>query len=206
VAAPRELQGIDSSEGYINFAREQIQERAAFAVGDARTLPYESASFDVVVSGLVLNFVPEPSSAVLEMARITRAGGTVAAYVWDYDGEMQLMRHFWDAAVALNPAALELDEGRRFPFCKPEPLTQLLQNAGFKDVEVRAIDVPTEFKSFDDYWSPFLGGQGPAPGYAISITDSERAKLRDFIHARLPIRGDGSIHLVARSWAVRGKR
>jgi hypothetical protein len=119
---------------------------------------------------------------------------------------MQLMRYFWDAAAALNPAASDLDEGRRFPICNPEPLSELFSKCRLRDVETRAIDVPTVFKDFDDYWSPFLGGQGPAPTYAMSLSDEQRAALREYLHGRLPIGDDGSIALIARAWAVRGIR
>ncbi len=153
----------------------------------------------------MLNFVPEPAKAVEEMARVTRSGGTVAAYVWDYAGRMELMRHFWDAAVALNADAFDLDEGRRFPLCGPEPLMALFGAAGLQAVEVRAIDVPTIFRDFEDYWSPFLGGQGPAPGYAMSLSEERRLALRERIRAGLPFESDGSIHLIARAWAVRGR-
>ena len=118
---------------------------------------------------------------------------------------MQLMRRFWDAAVALDPAAAELDEGRRFPVCRPEPLAALFQQVGLRDVQGRAIDVPTVFRDFDDYWSPFLGGQAPAPGYCMSLPEDRRAALREHIRAGLPIRADGSIHLIARSWAVKAR-
>ena len=160
--------------------------------------------YDAIVSGRVLNFIPQPERAVAEMARAARPGGVVAAYVWDYAGKMQLMRHFWNAAVALDPAAFDLDEGRRFPICKPGPLADLFRSAGLKDVEVRAIDIPTDFQDFDDYGSPFLGGQAPAPGYAMSLSEERRAALRERIRAGLPFALDGSIPLVARAWAVRG--
>ena len=207
VAGPSLVMGIDPSEGYVAFAREQVVDaRASFAVGDAQALPAETATYDAVVAGLVLNFVPDPGRAVAEMARVTRPGGVVAAYVWDYAERMQLMRYFWDAAVALNPAALGLDEGRRFPLCKPEPLTTLFREAALGDVVARAIDIATDFRDFDDYWSPFLGGQAPAPGYAMSLDDARRAMLREQIRASLPIAPDGSIHLMAQAWAVRGIR
>jgi SAM-dependent methyltransferase len=152
----------------------------------------------------VLNFVPDPGQAVREMARVTRPGGRVAAYVWDYAGRMELMRHFWDAAAALDPAAAELDEGRRFGLCRPEPLARLLRDAGLAGVEVRPVEVPTRFRDFDDYWDPFLGGQGPAPGYASSLDEPRRAALRAALRARLPAAADGSIPLVARAWAAAG--
>ena len=207
VAAPRSVAGVDPSEGYVRFARDKVQDpRARFDLGDARALPYVAGEYDAVVSGLVLNFVPEPEQAVLEMARVAKPGGMVAAYLWDYAGKMELMRYFWDAAVDLNPEARELDEGRRFPICNPQPLQELWERADLGEVEVRAIDVPTRFRDFDDYWSPFLGGQAPAPGYAMSLSESERAELRELIRSRLPVEADGSIRLIARAWGVRGRK
>ncbi len=114
------------------------------------------------------------------------------------------MRRFWDAAIALDSTAGDRDEGVRFPLCRPEPLAALFRAAGLGAVAVRAIDVPTAFRDFDDYWAPFLGGQGPAPGYAMALTEELRAALRERIRAGLPVRSDGSIHLIARAWAVRG--
>ncbi len=198
--------GIDASEGYVAYAREQIQEpRAEFRLGNAQDLPFERATFDAAASGLVLNFLPQPERGLTEMARVTRPGGIVAVYVWDYAGEMQLMRHFWDAAATLDPAARELDEGQRFPICRPEALERLFTEAGLEDVAVRAVDVPTVFRDFDDYWSPFLGGQAPAPSYAMSLTEERRAELRERIRSGLPTGADGAIHLSARAWAARGR-
>lgn len=205
-AQPRSVQGMDPSAGFVEHARAHVTDpRATFDVADAQSLPLASASHDAAVAGLVLNFIPQPSRAVAEMARAVRPGGAVAAYVWDYAGKMELMRYFWDAAVELNPAALELDEGRRFPLCQPEPLTELFARAGLRSVEVRPIDVPTKFRDFDDYWTPFLGGQAPAPGYAMSLSEERRGALRDWIRAKLPVARDGSISLIARAWAVRGR-
>lgn len=206
-ASPAEVRGVDPSEGYLALARGQVRDaRARFEVSDARHLPQQSAAYDVVVSGLVLNFVPDIKTGMAEMVRVTKPGGTVAAYVWDYAGKMELMRYFWDAAVALKPEARELDEGRRFPICEPGALANLFGGAGLRDVEVRSIDVPTAFRDFDDYWSPFLGGQFPAPDYAMSLSEEERTALRERIRATLPISGNGPIRLIARAWAVRGKR
>jgi SAM-dependent methyltransferase len=207
LAAPREVVGVDPSPAYVAFASERLNDpRVRFEVGDAQALREALASFDAVVSGLVLNFVPEPDKALSEMVRVTRPGGTVAAYVWDYADGMQMMRHFWDAAGALDPRAQELDEGRRFPLCKPEPLTDLFRTSGLEKVEVRSVDVPTVFRDFDDYWSPFLGGQAPAPGYAMSLSEERRAALREQIRASLPTNSQGEHHLTARAWAVRGVR
>ena len=178
--------------------------RTTFQVGDAQKLPIADASFDATVAGLVINFIPDQAKAVSEMKRVTCPHGVVGAYVWDYAGEMQMMRHFWNAAVALDPNAVSLDEGRRFPVCHPEPLAALFQKAGLGDVTTRSIDVPTVFRNFDDYWTPFLGGQAPAPGYCMSLSEDRRVALRDRIRANLPIKRDGTIHLIARAWAVRG--
>jgi SAM-dependent methyltransferase len=207
MVSPAHVDGVDRSEGFVAYARQQVADpRVRFEVADAQALAAPDASYDVVVSGLVLNFVAEPARAVAEMRRVARAAAPVAVYVWDYAGRMELMRRFWDAAAALDPAARELDEGRRFPICGPEPLSQLFAGAGLRDVETRAIEVPTVFRDFDDYWSPFLGGQGPAPGYAMSLDEDRRDRLRDLIRSRLPAAPDGSIALQARAWAVRGTR
>jgi SAM-dependent methyltransferase len=203
--APARLVGVDPSEGFVAHARAHIADsRADFRVGDARSLPVADGAFDAVVSGLVLNFVPDQGKAAAELRRATRPGGIVAVYVWDYAGEMQLIRRFWDAAVALNPAARHLDEGPRFPLCRPDALCALFAAAGLRDLDTRAIDVPTVFADFDDYWSPFLGGTGPAPSYCMSLPEPARTALRDRIRTSLPPDRDGKIRLLARAWAVRG--
>jgi hypothetical protein len=138
------------------------------------------------------------------MTRVTRTGGLVAVYLWDYADRMQMIRHFFDAAVALDPNASELDEGRRFPICQPDALSQLFKSAGLNNVEVRPIEVSTHFRNFDDYWLPFLGGQGPAPSYLMSLSEERRIALREQVRAGLPFASDGSIPLVARAWAARG--
>jgi SAM-dependent methyltransferase len=204
--APAAVAGAEPSAGFLATARQWLSERADLRPGSAASLPFGDGDFDVVVSGLVLNFVPDTRAALAEMARVARRGGTIAAYVWDYAGRMELMRAFWDAAVALDPAAAPLDEGTRFPLCRPEPLSQLFSAAGLRQVETFALDVPTPFESFDDYWQPFLGGQGPAPAYVASLDEAARGRLRERLRQQLPAQPDGSIALVARAWAVRGVR
>jgi SAM-dependent methyltransferase len=205
VAEPTDVVGVDPSAGFLAAARTRVADpRVTFRIGDARSLPLPDNGFGVVVSGLALNFVPEPRQAVAEIARVAASGGVAAAYVWDYAEGMAMMRHFWDAAITLDPAAAELDEGRRFPLCRPEPLGALWTDAGLGEVTVCAVEVPTVFTDFDDFWRPFLGGQGPAPGYAMSLTDERRAALRDLLRERLPTGAGGSVPLTARAWAVRG--
>jgi len=203
--APRRVLAADRSFGYVSAARAWATGTTArFVVADARELPVQHAACDVAVSGLVLNFVPEPARMIAAMARALRPGGLLALYVWDYRGRMELLRYFWDAAAELDEAAGELDEGRRFPLCQPEVLRVLLASQDLVDVEVRALEVPTRFRDFDEYWAPFLGGQGPAPGYVAGLDEPGRARLRELVRARLPREADGSIGLVARAWAVRG--
>jgi len=201
--SPASVAGVEPSEGFLEAATENLARRAVLYQGSATAIPLGDASVDVVVSGLVLNFVPDPRAALAEMARVTGSGGTIGAYVWDYAGNMELMRFFWDAAVALSPDAAKLDEGIRFPLCRPEALAELFSGAGLRAVETTPIDIPTPFVNFEDYWEPFLGGQGPAPAYAMSLDAQARARLRDRIRERLPARADGSITLTARAWAVR---
>lgn len=206
LADPSVVVSLDRSEGYVREARRLTGRQVHMVVGDAAGLPFADGAVAAVVSGLVLNFLPGPERAVAEMARITRPGGVVAAYVWDYAEGMELIRRFWDAAGALDPRARTLDEGVRFRLCRPEPLKALFTEAGLREVQVRPIDVPTRFRDFDDYWTPFLGGQAPAPGYAMSLGEGRRAQLRERLRAGLPHAADGSIALTARAWAVRGRR
>ncbi|HEU4352680.1 MAG TPA: class I SAM-dependent methyltransferase [Burkholderiales bacterium] len=201
--APRSVHGVDPSAGFVEFARQRTN-GASFEVGDAQALAAKDGEFDAAVAGLVLNFVSKPERAAGEMRRAVRPGGKVGVYVWDYAGKMELMRYFWDAAVELDAAARALDEGVRFPLCKEDALAKLFREAGMHHVQVRVIDAPTPFRDFDDYWTPFIGGQGPAPGYCMSLDETRRATLRDRIRSTLPFRRDGSIHLVARAWAVKG--
>jgi len=205
--APRRLVGIDPSAGFLDYAAQRLGRTGAeLRQADAQALPFAAAEFDRIVSGLVLNFVPDQARAVAEMARVARPQGTVALYVWDYAGKMELMRYFWDAAGALDPRAVELDEGRRFSICRPQPLSSLVEAAGLVEVETRAIDVPTVFRDFDDYWTPLLSGQAPAPGYCMSLSEDARTALRERLRSRLPVQANGSIHLLARAWAVRGRK
>ncbi len=206
ITAPVRVEAIDQSPAFIEYAQAHVRDpRVGFVVADAEALPHEESSIDVVVTGLALNFFDDPEAALSEMVRITRPNGLVAAYVWDYAGEMQLMRRFWDAAASLDERANELDEGVRFPLCNADALETLFRSVGLRDVLTRAIDVSTPFRDFEDYWTPFLGGVGPAPSYVTSLSLERRLLLREHLRSTLPIAPDGSIELIARAWAVRGR-
>jgi SAM-dependent methyltransferase len=204
---PARVLGVDPSAEYLAAARRgTADDRFATAAGDATAVPAEDGEFDRVVSALMLNFVPQPEPAVLEMRRITRPGGWIGSYVWDYAEGMQLIRTFWDAATALDPGAVELDEARRFPLCAPDPLHALFGAAGLHEVAVEAITVRTVFADFDEVWRPFLGGQGPAPGYCTALPEDRRTALRERFRELLPAGPDGTVALDARAWAVHGRR
>jgi SAM-dependent methyltransferase len=202
---PQAIFAIDRSKGFLAAARSTIpDQRVRFALADATALPWASGFCAASVSGLVLNFVSDALAMVREMVRVTRPSGQVAAYVWDYSGGMEMMRHFWDAVVEVNPADTALDEAERFPLCQPKPLRTLFQQAGLTGVVVRSIGIPTVFRDFDDYWIPFLGKQGSAPTYLASQDSETRARIRASLQARLPTAADGSISLTAQAWAVQG--
>jgi SAM-dependent methyltransferase len=204
-AHPALVRGIDPASGFIAFAADRIHDpRATFDVGTTDTLLSGPHIYDAVVSGLALNFIANGVGAISAMGRVTKPGGVIAAYVWDYAGRMQLLRFFWDAAAALDSAAAELDEGERFPLCCPERLRDLFLGQGLTRVEVRPIDVQTHFVDFQDYWTPFLSGQGPAPGYVASLSGEKQIALREQVRSSLPISPRGTIDLIARGWAVRG--
>jgi len=207
-AEPAEIVGAEPSAGFLSTARARITDpRASFQIADARAVPQPDERFDAVVSALVLNFVPEPEKAVAEWARVAAPGGTVATYLWDYiGGGMEFIKYFWDVAAELDPAVAELDEVRRFHINKPDPMRGLWEGAGLTDVKITSLETATVFADFDDYWRPFLGGQGPAPGYAMAQPEERRAEIRNLLAQRLPRDRDGSIPLVARAWAIRGTK
>ena len=204
-ADPASIVATDRAPGFLRAAYSRHRDgRVQFSLGDALALAWQSNSLDAAVSGLVLNFVSGPQAMAAEMARVTRPGGVVAAYVWDYAGGMQMMRHFWDVAVEMHPHDSRLDQAERFPICQPEPLERLFQKVGLHAVTVRAIDIVTVFQDFEDYWIPFLGKQGAAPTYLASLDIAAQDRIRDALKARLPTAVDGSIRLNARAWAVQG--
>jgi SAM-dependent methyltransferase len=191
--------GVDPSSGFLDLARQRVS-GATFEVGSAVDLGDRQA--DVVVSGLVLTFVPDVAQAVREFARV---GSYVGSYLWDYTSGMQMMRLFWDAARDVDPAAESEDEGLRFgEVSDPDPLRTFWTSAGLRDVEVTGIVVPTVFRDFDDFWKPFEGSTGAAPAYAATLPVEQRDAIRDLLRSRLP--SQGSISLTARAWAVRGSR
>ncbi|MFJ5549491.1 class I SAM-dependent methyltransferase [Streptomyces sp. NPDC093225] len=203
---PRLVLGLDRSPGFVAAAAAAAPAAACFAVADASALPLRDGVCDAAVSGLALNFLPDARAAVAEVTRAVRHGGLVAAYVWDYAEGMGFLRRFWDTAAALDPAAAALDEGRRFPVCRPEPLRALWVRAGLTDVRVAPVEVPTRFAGFADLWEPFLAGQGPAPAYVAGLGPAARDRLRDAFRRAVDVGPDGTVALTARAWAVRGHR
>ena len=207
-ADPRVVLGVDPSADFIATAAAQIADpRARFEVGDGQALSAPDNAYDVVVAGLVLHFVPEPLLAVREMARAARPGGTIAAYVWDPNGERQFTRYLWRAATALDPAAAAQDPSLQAPLCHPEPLAALFAGAGLQAVKVQAVVAPIVFRDFEDYWQPHLmRGSSPAQRYVTSQGEGQRAALRERLQTMLPIAEDGSIPLRGNLWAVRGTK
>jgi hypothetical protein len=152
-----------------------------------------------------MNFFPDGEAAVEEMRSVSARDGTVSACVWDYGDRMEFLRHFWDEAGTVDSAARALDEGTRFPLCHPDRLEKLFNSAGLVGIRCDAIEIPTTFANFRDYWQPFLGGTGPAPSYVASLDAGRRARLSRNLEERLPRGPDGTIRLTARAWAVRGR-
>ena len=202
--APASVTGVEPSDGFREVAAGFLGKRVRLLPGTASAIPVERESIDVAVSGLVFNFVPDEEAALGEMSAVCRAGGVVAAYVWDYAHGMQFLRAFWDAAVELDPGAAQLDEGVRFPVCREGALADRWRQHGLTNVSSEAIEIPTRFRDFDDFWEPFLGGQGPAPTYVASLDPDRRTELASLLRSRLAQGADGSISLSARAWAVKG--
>jgi SAM-dependent methyltransferase len=172
-------------------------------VGSAEALPFDDSAFDHALAQLVVNFMTDPLAGVREMRRVTRPGGTVAAAVWDYAGDMTLLRRFWDAAVALDPAAEELDEGRCMPFCTPDELKELWSGAGLADVSIAPAVVSAAYDDFEDLWRPLELGVGPSGAYAAGLPSERRAAFKEEFRRRLGVAND-PFRLTARAWIASG--
>ncbi len=200
------LAGIDPCGDNIAWARKKLLDtRAEYHQASAEALPFSSGAFDVIASGLVLDSLSEARLAMREMLRVAVPGGTVAGYVWDFAGEMQVLRRFWDEAIAVDPAAAEVDHGTRYPLCRPEPLRQLFVEAGLLDVEVRPMDVAAHFPDFNTYWTALTTGDVATKDYVDSISGERRETVCSGLYQSLPWRADGSFALLARAWAIRAR-
>lgn len=204
-ADPASVVACDPSEPFIDYGRRRLVDaRVSFVVAGVGGLPTRAGGFDSVTSALALNFFPKPDAAIEEMRGVAAEGGVVAACVWDYGGRMEFLRYFWDSAAALDPEARQLDEGRRFPICRPDALEASFRGAGLREVVCQSIDLATRFSDFSDFWTPFLGGTGPAPSYVASLDSRGREELARHLEGLLPREPDGAIRLIARAWVVRG--
>ncbi len=204
-ADPASVVACDPAEPFIEYARSHGHDRrVSFVVAGADEFPTRVDGYDSITSLLALNFFPDPESALDRMCSATAGMGVISACVWDYANGMQLLRYFWDSAIEISPAADQYDEGVRFPVCNPEKLSELFRGAGLADIRCEPIDIDTEFATFDDYWTPFLGGAGPAPSFVASLDMNYRAALRRKLETTLPVGSNGRIALRARAWAIRG--
>jgi 2-polyprenyl-3-methyl-5-hydroxy-6-metoxy-1,4-benzoquinol methylase len=206
-ALPKNVQGIDASPEFVDYARDHIQDtRVGFRAADVEALFSWKETFDAVISGLVLNFMPGPDGALESMKQVTDIGGTIGAYVWDYAAKMEYLRFFWDAAIDLDSSVKSIDEGRAFTICEPEELRRLFLGANLHTVDVCPIDIKEHFRNFEELWVPFRSGVGPAPTYVMSLSESNRGTLKEHLKSRIPTNRDGSIDLIARAWAVKSIR
>lgn len=192
--------GVDPSEPFVDAARAAVP-GPDVRVASAEELPFAAGTFDVALSQLVVNFMRDAPAGVAEMRRVARRA--VTSCVWDYAGEMTMLRAFWDAALSLDPTAP--DEGRTMRYCTPEELRALWTSAGLGDVETKALVVAAEYDDFDDYWSPFPTGIAPSGAYCASLTEEHQRALRGACFRRLGS-PHGAFTLTARAWFVRGER
>lgn len=199
---PENVAAAEPSPPFAEACRERLP-GVRVEVAGAEALPFDDHAFDHTLSQLVVNFIPDPPAGVREMLRVTRPGGRVSASVWDYAGEMTLLRRFWDAAVAVDPAAAEKDEGRSMPFCTPGELGELWSSAGLDEVEVAPVVVSAGYEGFEDLWSPLEAGVGPAGSYAVSLAPERRAALKEELRRRLGV-ADDPFRLTARAWVATG--
>jgi SAM-dependent methyltransferase len=197
------VSAVDPSEPFAEACRQRLP-GVDVAVAGAEALPFADGVFDSVLSQLVVNFVADAEAGVREMARVTRPGGIVASCVWDYAGEMTLLRAFWDAAREVDPdRAAAVDEGVVMRWCADGELAELWRAAGLRDVRFGPLVVSATYTDFEDLWSPLPTGVAPAGAFCASLEADRRAALHDAYRRRLAV-GDGPFELTARAWAVAG--
>jgi SAM-dependent methyltransferase len=204
----RSVRAVDTSPAYLEFARGRAgAEGITFEQADASDLPFDAGAFSASIAQLALNFMPDAAQAAKEMRRVTRAGGVVAAAVWDFRGGLVFQRLFWDTAAAIDPqAALSRDRLFSHPLAEPAGLAGLWREVGLRDVDDRSLTIRMEFGSFADYWEPLLGGQGPFGSYVAGLPEERRAVIRAAVAAASCAGGpDGPRSLAATAWAVRGR-
>ncbi len=202
VVGAENVAAVDPSESFAEGCRARVP-GADVRVAPAESLPFPDGMFDAVLAQLVVNFMSDAERGVAEMTRVAKPGGVVAAAVWDYGGGMRMLRAFWDAVAAVDPGSVEKDEGRFMRYATPDELEALWSKATLDDVAVSSLDVEASYDDFDDLWTPFLAGIGPAGAYTASLDPAGREALREELRARL---GDpaGPFTLTARAWCVRG--
>ena len=197
------VSAVDPSEPFADACRAR-RPGVEVVVASAEALPFAGDAFDAALSQLVVNFMREPEAGVREMARVTRPGGAVAACVWDYAGEMTLLRAFWDAAREVEPQrAAAADEGTVMRWCAEGELAELWREAGLQDVRAGELVVRAGYADFEDLWSPLPSGVAPSGAFCRSLDDDRRAALHDAYRRRLGV-GGGPFELTARAWAVTG--
>jgi ubiquinone/menaquinone biosynthesis C-methylase UbiE len=206
-AKVKSICGIDFSPEYITYAAHQNSAPGIeFKVGDACALPFPDSSFDRVLSMLMLHFVPKADQAIAEMRRVARPGSTVAAAVWDIRGGFVANRIFFDTAAMLDQAGNER-RARNYtrPMTRPGELLAAWQKAGFENVQEGTLTIRMEFASFDDYWMPYVGKDGPGAEYVKSLTADQERTLKDAVErAYLDGEQEGIRSYAATAWAVRG--
>jgi ubiquinone/menaquinone biosynthesis C-methylase UbiE len=200
----RNVSAVDPSQSFVDACRERLPE-ADVRVAAAESLPFADEEFDAVFAQLVVPFMTDAPAGAAEMARVAKPGGVVAATAWDYAGGMELLRAFWDAAAAVDPEGGQLDEGIKLGYAQPRPLSGLWSGAGLEDVDVSELVVEASYDDYDDLWTPFLAGIGPAGSYAVAQPPDRQEQLREQLRAELGA-PEGPFTLSARAWHVTGTK
>jgi SAM-dependent methyltransferase len=197
------VRAADPSAPFVEACRARLP-GVDVVVAAAEGLPFADGTFDAALSQLVVNFMSDAEAGVREMARVTRPGGVVASCVWDYAGEMTLLRAFWDAACEVDAErGVAADEGVVMRWCADGELAELWRAAGLRDVRCGPLVVSATYSDFEDLWSPLPAGVGPSGAFCASLDEDRRAALHDAYRRRLGV-GDGPFELTARAWAVAG--
>jgi SAM-dependent methyltransferase len=203
VLGAEQVAAIDPSSAFVQACQDRVPGVQA-EVAAAEALPFGNGVFDRTLAQLVVNFMTDAEAGVREMCRVTRSGGIIAAAVWDYAGQMTLLRRFWDSAASLDPSAADLDEGRSMRYCMPDELEALWVGAGLAKVTISEVVVTAGYEGFEDLWEPLEFGVSPSGAYVASLSPDQRTELKTDFQHRLGA-GDEPFRLGARAWLAAGR-
>jgi ubiquinone/menaquinone biosynthesis C-methylase UbiE len=186
----KSLTGVDPSPQQIDYVR-RLLPACRFEVAAAEVMPFDANAFDVVVSALVIHFIPDRAIAFAEMKRVLRKGGLVGGYTWKRTSSADFAAYVPVLNAAEKVGGLAL-RSATVPEGTVEGMVASLQSAGFIDAEVTEIQVTQTYANFEEYWSAQTLPFSPSGKTIAKLDDAQRQAAQKILREML-VAADGSI-------------